>query len=312
MIPKIIHYCWFGSKKMPDLEVKCLESWKKNCPDYKIIKWSEENFDINICEFVKEAYENKKYAFVSDFVRLYVLVYYGGIYMDADVEVLKPIDKFLCETAFSGFQSITVVPTGIMGAEKGFPFFKELLDEYWEKHFIQPNGKLDLTANVAMITDSCVKYGLIKNNEKQNIVGLTLYPRDYFCPKDPSTGRIYITENTYTIHHFTGSWVKRVSKSLIDLKLEQLKSASQLYLYGAGEYAGECIKILDAVDVEINGVVVTTPGEKHTFYGHKVIGVDSLEEKSALILIAVSEQYYQEIADGLKSRGLDNYIYVCE
>lgn len=312
MIPKIIHYCWFGSKKMPEMETKCIDSWKKYCSDYKIIKWSEENFDINICDYVKEAYENKKYAFVSDFVRLYVLVYYGGIYMDADVEVLKPIDKFLCEKAFSGFQNPTVVPTGIMGAEKGFPFFKELLDEYWQKHFVHSDGELDLTANVAMITDFCVKYGLIKNNEKQSIAGLTLYPMDYFCPKNPSTGMINTTKNTYTIHHFTGSWVKRVSKVLIDLKLEEIKSASQLYLYGAGEYAGECIKLLDEMDVRIDGIVITKPDKKRTFYGHKIIGVDSFKEKDALILIAVGERYYQEIADGLKDRGIENYIYVCE
>lgn len=312
MIPKVIHYCWFGNKKMPDLAVKCLESWKKNCPDYKIVKWSEENFDINICNYVREAYESEKYAFVSDYVRIYVLVHFGGIYMDTDVEVIKPIDRFLREKAFIGFESFTYVSTGIIGAEKGLPFFMEILERYHERYFIGLDGKLDMTTNVAMITDLCYKYGLIRNNTKQNIAGLTLYPKDYFCPKDYITGIIDRTVNTYTVHHFTGSWLKKVSRPLINLALDKIKKASQIYLYGAGEYAEECLKILDTMDVAITGVVVTRPDKKDTFYGHKIIGIDCVKERKALMLIAVHEQYYQEIVDGLKNRGFRNFIYVCE
>ncbi len=312
MIPKTIHYAWFGPKELPELAIKCLESWKKNCPDYKIIRWSEENFDINICDYVKEAYENKKYAFVSDFVRLYALVQHGGVYMDTDVELIKPIDEFLCEKAFSGFESFTDVPTGIMGAERGFRLFEELLDAYRDRHFVQPDGKLDMTTNVAAITDSCVKHGLVRNNTKQRVAGLTLYPKDYFCPKDWTNGMIHITTNTCAIHHYSGSWLKKVSKSLICSRLKEIKGASKLYLYGAGKYAEECIKILDMADVKIHGIVVTELEKKYTFYGHKIIEADCIEDKDALVLIAVREQFYQEIVNGLNDRGIKNYIYVCE
>ena len=126
MIPKIIHYCWFGGNELPEMAKRCINSWKQVLPEYKIIRWDESNFDI--CNtYVKEAYENKKYAFVTDYVRLYTMYTYGGIYMDTDVEVLKPLDKFLVNKAFSGFENYMNIPTGIMACEKGYPDFKELL-----------------------------------------------------------------------------------------------------------------------------------------------------------------------------------------
>lgn len=312
MIPKIIHYCWFGPKKMPELAIKCIESWKRNCPDYEIIKWNEENFDIGVCNYVREAYESGKYAFVSDFLRLYVLVNYGGIYMDTDVEVIKPIDQFLQEKAFSGFESKTDIPTGIIGAEKDFPLFVELLNEYYLKHFVKENGQLDLIPNVVAITNLCEKYGLVRNNTKQNIYGFTLYPKNFFCPKDWSTNDIDITENTYTIHHFSGSWVKRVSEQLLESKIEEIKNVSKLYMYGAGEYACKCIEILNKKDVEIHGVIVTSMNDKCTFFGHKIIEVGRFTDKDALILIAVSENHYREIREILEKKNIKNYIYVCD
>ncbi len=212
MIPKIIHYCWFGKHKKPKSVKRKIESWKRYCPGYKIIEWNEENFDINYCDYVKEAYHAGKWAFVTDVVRLYVLVHYGGIYMDADVEVIKPLDKFLIYSAFSGFQSVDSIPTGLIACEKNHEFFWELLHDYDKKHFIKKDGSYDITTNCEQITQICLKYGLRLDNTKQTIRGITLFPMDYFCAKDAVTGIIWKTENTYTIHHFAGSWTSRKNK----------------------------------------------------------------------------------------------------
>ena len=206
MIPKKIHYCWFGGNPLPDMAKHCIESWKKYCPDYEIIEWNEQNFDLNCCDYVKEAYEAKKWAFVSDVARLYALVTQGGIYMDTDVEVLKPLDDILCCEAVSGFEGVDRIPTGLMGCEAGQPMFVELLRDYDDAHFVKPDGTYDTTTNVTRITNACLKYGLVLNNEKQTVNGFTLFPKDYFCPKDCETKELVITENTYTIHHFDGSW----------------------------------------------------------------------------------------------------------
>lgn len=207
MIPKRIHYCWFGGKKIPKLAKKCIASWKKFCPNYEIIEWNENNFDMNYCDYVKEAYRAKKYAFVTDVVRLYALVNYGGIYMDTDVEIIKSLDVFLQYNAFSGFESINFVPTGIMACEKGHKLFKEFLKEYDNIHFIKSDNKYDLTTNCVRITNICKKYGLNLNNKKQIIQKFVLYPSEYFCPKDWVTKKINITKNSYTIHHFNGSYL---------------------------------------------------------------------------------------------------------
>ena len=218
MIPKIIHYCWFGGKPLPELAQKCIDSWKKYCPDYDIKRWDETNFDINCCDYVREAYEAKKWAFVTDVVRLYALVNYGGIYMDTDVEVLKPLDEFLKYEAFSGFESEKDIPTGIMACEKGQELFKELLDEYKNLHFLKSDGTYDETTNVVRITDTCLKYGFVPNNQLQTVKGFSLFPRDYFCPKDHVTRITRLTENSYTIHHFDGSWKSEEERYAASLK----------------------------------------------------------------------------------------------
>ena len=207
MIPKIIHYCWFGRGEMPQLAKKCIRSWKKYLPDYQIKEWNEDNFDLSLFPYAKEAYERKKYAFVTDVVRLYALYYEGGIYMDTDVEVLKSLDPFLHNTAFSGFENATLVPTGIMASEKGGRWAKENLSYYEGKHFVDKDGKLNMVTNVTIITDYMLKHGLVQNNTYQDFPGLiTFYPNDYFCPKCYEDDKIYLTNNTVTIHHFGASW----------------------------------------------------------------------------------------------------------
>lgn len=207
MIPKKIHYCWFGRGKMPELALKCIESWKKYLPEYEIKEWNEDNFDLNLYPYVREAYDNRKFAFVTDVVRLYALYHEGGIYMDTDVEVLKPLDAFLNCPAFSGFEDDVHVPTGIMASEKGGKWAEENLAYYDGRHFVNEQGELDLTTNVTTITNYMLPYGLKQNNTLQQFSGLiTFYPKDYFCPKSYEDGKVYLTDNTYTIHHFAGSW----------------------------------------------------------------------------------------------------------
>lgn len=209
MIPKIIHYCWFGRSQMPKLAHKCIASWKKYLPEYEIKEWNEDNFNLELYPYAKEAYDNRKFAFVTDVVRLYVLYHEGGIYMDTDVEVLKPLDRFLHHHAFSGFENDTDVPTGIMASEKGGRWAKENLAYYDNRHFINKNGEFDMTTNVRIITDLMLPYQLQRNNTYQEFLDLiAFYPKDYFCPKSHDTGKIHITQNTHVIHHFAGSWVK--------------------------------------------------------------------------------------------------------
>ena len=205
MIPRIIHYCWFGGKELPELAQKCIATWKDKCSDYQIMRWDEATFDINSVPYVKEAYENKKFAFVTDYVRLWAIYNYGGVYMDTDVEVCKSIDVFLDEYAFSGFESYTDIPTGIMAGEKNLQIYKELLDYYTDRHFVKENGELDLTTNVTIFTEIFEKKGLTRDNTKQTIDGYTFYPKGYFCPNDKD--RLHRKEQIYTIHHFAGSWL---------------------------------------------------------------------------------------------------------
>ena len=223
MIPKIIHYCWFGGNPLPKLAQKCIESWKKYCPDYEIKRWDETNFDLNYNDYVREAYDAKKWAFVTDVVRLYALVNEGGIYMDTDVEVLKPIDEFLKYEAFSGFETEKDIPTGIMACERGQRLFIEFLNDYSFAHFLKPDGTYDYTTNVIRITNMCLKYGFVPNNQQQTVHGFTLFPKNYFCPKDCSTQITALTADTYTIHHFDGSWMSEEQRLRAELNRKYLK-----------------------------------------------------------------------------------------
>ena len=238
MIPKIIHYCWFGGKELPELAQKCIATWKEKCSDYQIMRWDETTFDIESVAYVKEAYENKKFAFVADYVRLWAIYNYGGIYMDTDVEVYKPIDEFLYEYAFSGFESYTDISTAIMAGEQHLPIYKELLDYYLDKHFVKENGELDLTTNVTIITEIFETKGLKRNNTKQTIGGYTFFPKGYFSPNDKD--RLYRKEQIYTVHHFAGSWlpeeeIRRRNSILYKIKWKTIRILRNIMIAVLGE-----------------------------------------------------------------------------
>lgn len=212
-IPKVIHYCWFGRNPKPEFVNRCIESWKRICSDYIIKEWNEDNFDISKAPlYVRQAYDAKKWAFVTDYVRLWALVEHGGVYMDTDVEVIKPIDAFLDNKAFSGFEDDTHIPTGIMASQKGFPLFEEFLHYYDDKSFFDENGEISYTTNVTIMTEICKDKGLLQNNSYQIIEGFALYPNDYFCPLDHETEKLRTTKNTVTIHWFIGSWMDESKK----------------------------------------------------------------------------------------------------
>ncbi|MGG0275883.1 glycosyltransferase family 32 protein [Bacillus rhizoplanae] len=207
-IPRIIHYCWFGGKEKPDTVKRCIDSWKKNLSEYEMIEWNEDNFDINCNPYVKEAYKSRKFAFVSDYARVHVLYYFGGIYLDTDVEVFKSFNDLLCHDSFWGFEQENYIATSTIGAAKGNKLIKIFLDSYEEKSFIKEDGSHDDLTNVAIVTGILKTLGLKTNGEYQEIEGIgAFYPQTYFSPYDYINCRKFITENTYTMHHFYKSWL---------------------------------------------------------------------------------------------------------
>lgn len=207
MIPKIIHYCWFGRGSMPEMAHKCIESWHQHMPDYEYKLWNEDNFDINSIPYVREAYEARKFAFVTDYVRLYALYTEGGIYMDTDVEVLKPYDDLLGLSGFTGYEGSKYLPpvTGTMASEAGGEWVKEQLDSYKDTHFILSDGSYDLTTNTVRISNIMRAGGFIQDGKERIYKDMRIFPTEYFCPRQ-TTGEILITPDTYCDHHFLGSW----------------------------------------------------------------------------------------------------------
>ena len=208
MIPKTIHYCWFGGNEKSKLIQKCIKSWGKYCPDYEIIEWNEKNFDINCCDYVKEAYEAKKWAFVTDYVRIWALNTYGGVYLDTDVELTKSLDKFLSHRAFTGFERKDLPFTAVYGSEANHPLCATIISHYTDRHFLLPDGRFDLTTNTVSVTNLMIqKYNLDLDNKTQVLSdGLAVYSNDYFCPKSFTDNRVYKTKNTHAIHWFNASW----------------------------------------------------------------------------------------------------------
>lgn len=202
-IPKIIHYCWLGGNKKPPIVEKCIKSWRKHNPTYKLIEWNEHTFDVNRFPYIYEAYKQKKYAFVTDYVRLLALTLYGGLYMDCDVEVLKPLDKFLIHRAFTGLETPKLWITATMGAEPEHPWIKYLLS-YYNKAVFTP------TPNTKTVTDMSKSW--LKKQENGFVYlnhGVVIYPVEVFCPYDHINFVPKPTANSYCIHHFAGTWLGR-------------------------------------------------------------------------------------------------------
>jgi len=211
---------------MTPLSKKCINSWKKYMPDYEIIEWNENNFDVNMIPYIQEAYKNKKYAFVSDFARFYILYKYGGIYLDVDVELIKPLDDLLHYKVILGFESVGRVNPGLIcAAEPGAEFLNDMIEIYKKLSFINIDGSYNLTTIVDYTTNYLIEKGLENKNLKQQICDITVFPIEYFCPIDVITNKLVISENTYSIHHFASSWIsnwgkfKKIIRKIIGAKL---------------------------------------------------------------------------------------------
>ncbi len=255
MIPKIIHYCWFGGNPLPEDAKKCINSWKKYFPDYEIKEWNESNYDFNKCEYIKEAYKRKKWAFVSDYARFDILYQYGGIYFDTDVEVIRDMRDILKLGPYMGLEKgsfknvdyvkincnpmdsiqdnrvpsdgdinfekgkIIAIATGLgLAANPRMSIFKVILDEYQKRHFIKDNGENDLFTVVYFITNIILNSGIKVKNGLGYSNGLIIYPKDYFCPKDYETGYLNITDNTRTIHHYSATWITETQQRIHDVE----------------------------------------------------------------------------------------------
>ena len=234
MIPKKIHYCWFGRNPMPELAVKCIKSWKKHCPDYEIIQWNEDNFDIGSAPlYVRQAYEAKKWAFVTDYARLQILLEHGGFYFDTDVELRKNLDPLRHEQCFMGIENSTrtiQVNTGLgMGAEAGFPLIEEMAESYGDIPFLLPDGSMDITTCTVRNTEILKRHGYVEENRMQTVAGATIYPMEYFSPTVMESGRTRVTRNTYSIHHYSLSWTSPENQRKRKEYLKKLRYQEAVY-----------------------------------------------------------------------------------
>lgn len=230
MIPKIIHYCWFGRNPLPPLALECIASWRKFLPDYEIMEWNEDNFDVNSIPYTAEAYKQKKYAFVSDYARFWILYKYGGIYFDTDVEVLRPMDEIISRGSFMGFEVdpdgenspgkyapryAFAVNLGLgVGISKEHPFINKMLNIYNGLKFEGATMSPWLKTIVAYTTEALMEEGLKNVKGIQTVGDITVYPHEYFAPINVISGKTHITENTYTIHRYMGSWDSGKSRDL--------------------------------------------------------------------------------------------------
>lgn len=234
---------------MSELGEKCIASWKKYCPDYEVIRWDETNYDITKNEYMKQAYDAKKWAFVTDYVRLDVIYEHGGIYLDTDVELIKSIDELCLDKAFMGIGSTGGVATGLgFGAEAGLEVVKELRDYYDKVSFANEDGTYNTAPCVKYQTEYLLEHGFVDEDILQKVEDITIYPKEYLCPMDYSTGELTITDNTYCIHHYESThWSERARKGNLRMRRAQQNYGKMgFYLYSHS-------RLVRALDMVLHG-----------------------------------------------------------
>ena len=326
-IPRKIHFCWLSNDPFPEDIQKCVDSWKSIMPEYEIKHWNLSNFNINYLPYSAEAWEKRKYAFVSDIVRLFALYTEGGIYLDSDIEVFKRFDDLLDDKAFTGFESGNRIGPWLIASEKGNPLIKELLDYYIGRHFCDEKGNVDMTPNTVPVTRILTDHGLEPKNVIQKLENITVYPEEYFCPKNPWTNKVTITDKTYAMHYFAGAWndkaaddmkfVGEVGKNIDSFLNWKSVNASdkRIIIYGTGvvgmrsfEYINQlrCGTLVDCFMVtsrdnnwkEIDGIPI------------KEIYEASDDDKKSLVLVATNPRSHIAIGDSLKKAGFDDVFYL--
>lgn len=254
MIPKIIHYCWFGGEK-PEFVKNYISGWQKMCPDYEIKEWNENNFDIQEYTFSRDAYKEKKWAFVSDFVRFSVLEEYGGVYLDTDVELIKGLSSLEEECAFVGFE-VSGVGSAIIGCDKNNKIIQAIAARYKKTSFYLDDGKLNLLTSPDYINEELEKYGFKRINQLQRINDMTVYPSNYFYPYNSDTLKYQTTKETIGIHHFDGSWLdvktkyqleKQKALNWITIKRLRIWVAVCLAEYKFGGIKGLCVAVRNRI-----------------------------------------------------------------
>jgi mannosyltransferase OCH1-like enzyme len=214
MIPKRLHLCWLSGDPFPPLIQHCVESWKRHLPDYEIVRWDSNSFDLNHATWVREAFNNKKYAFAADYIRLFALHKMGGIYLDADVEVTGSFEDLLFQSSFMGYESSGDLEPAVIGAVPGLPWLEQCLGHYRERRFVKPDGSFDMKPLPLIIHERlslCHELPVdpVTVPTRIDSARLTLYPASYFSPKNAYTKRISTSPETRAIHHFDGHWVKQ-------------------------------------------------------------------------------------------------------
>lgn len=238
-IPKVIHYCWFGHNPLPPLAEKCIASWHKYMPDYEIKEWNEDNFDVYMTSYTEEAYRAKKYAYVSDVARFWILYHHGGVYFDVDVELVKPIDDILERGPFMGLEELldpwlgttAAVAAGLgMASPPSLPFFGEMLDFYNNNHFFTPKGKLKETV-VLLVTRKLLAKGGYDVDRVSLCADIYIYPNEYFNAMSSFSKEITITPNTRSIHHYAGSWVDKTQGKMGKYTLRTKNFFTMFYVW---------------------------------------------------------------------------------
>lgn len=319
-IPKIIHYCWMSKDAFPREIKECIDSWHKLMPDYEIKLWNSENFDVNICQYTKEAMACKKYAFVSDYIRLYALYAEGGIYLDSDVKAIKTFDSLLDERAFIGFESGGRTGPWLIASEAGNPLIKELLDYYTEKSFYKDDGEMDQVPNTVPVTNTLIEHGLLPDNRVQKLENITIYPEEYFCPKNPWNGNVNITNNTIAMHLFMGAWndiinservfISSIDKHVINFIKSIGNDDKQIIIYGIGIVGRNVLEELKKYNnIGIECIFVTKRDNGWTSIDEiPIIEIDKSDniDKKIPVLISTISKYHEEIEKTLNKYGYSN------
>ncbi|XME04324.1 glycosyltransferase family 32 protein [Lachnospiraceae bacterium C1.1] len=319
-IPKKIHYCWLSGEPFPDDIDRCIQSWHKFMPDYEFKLWDQKNSDIQSHPYVLEAVMCKKYAFASDFIRLWALYEFGGIYLDSDLEVLKSFNPLLSEKAFTGFEVGGRVAAWIFGSERHNPMIGELLSYYDNRTFVLENGCMDMTPNTVPVTRTFAEKGLKDKDVTQYLDDITVFSSDYFSPFNPWTKERIFTDNSYAMHLFKGAWMNDDSNmrflSDISKNLEKIRNShlnvSTVNIYGAGLVAHLLLNAIRKTTTDINIKTFIVSDVSVTFSEIDDIPVRSAGDiridRSIPVIVATMPKDYDDIKEKLVRENYNSII----